>query len=611
MLNLANAVERSLWLLPAFPLVGLFLWALVDEDWESRIGARIALASSVLSVIGWWIAFSALATLYKGDRTFLLEIPLWDRGVHSYALTWRLDTLSATMGVVVAMLALLLQCFVLGHGQPLSAMAGIAASLAATSLVLLMGDYVGLSVAWVGLALASYLWPRSSETASLRSASPANVPLADIVSVALLALGAINLVRTCPSPEFGVVQACWLGALPEAPWRTPIALVLLGAVIATLAKAVLAALIGEVDGTPHLQMAAIFGLTAIPGSLYLLLRSRELILAVPAATVVCHYVGLVGALVCALLLVFQRRLVRALTFIGVADGCLALAALGHDASYLAYWAVVQPILAMGLFIAIGLRQHLGPESDGNWDLSELHREDALIVAGAFGLVIFAQTAVPLLSGYPGKGVLLVTSLASGRPAFLASGLVVIACVSFYAWRLVLAALSMPTATVDLGEELPALPALMWLPAIVLVILSLVVGLMAPALRAWLSLSLPAEEATRAGASLWVALAPVYGVVAGLLWAWRDHAQSARWRFPSRPSSPAPTAGARLVPSRGASTPASSAISRGTASQEAQQDLASLAKGALASTRSLVAAAPRDTVAIISLLSLLLFLLWIR
>ena len=162
MLNLASAVERSLWLLPALPLIGLFLWALVDEDWDSRIGARIALISSVLSVIGWWIAFSALATLYKGDRTFLLEIPLWDRGVHSYALTWRLDTLSATMGVVVAMLALLLQCFVLGHGQPLSAMAGIAASLAATSLVLLMGDYVGLSVAWVGLALASYLWPRSS-----------------------------------------------------------------------------------------------------------------------------------------------------------------------------------------------------------------------------------------------------------------------------------------------------------------------------------------------------------------------------------------------------------------------------------------------------------------
>ena len=482
-LNLASAVERNLWLLPAFPLMGLFLWALVDEDWESRIGARIAVASSVLSLIGWWFAFSALATLYKGDRTFLLEIPLWDRGLRTYALTWRLDTLSATLGVVVAMLALLLQCFVLGHGQPLSAMAGITASLAATSIVLLMGDYVGLCVAWVGLALATYLWPRRSGAESVRSASPRNVPIADVVSVVLLAFAAINLARACPSPEFGVVQACWLGASSGATWRMPIALALLGAAISMIFKAVLAALFGETDGSPHIQMSAICGLTALPGSLYLLLRSRDLLLAVPAVAAVAQYTGLAGALASALVLVFQRRLVRALTLIGVADACLLMAALDQATSLLAYWVVVQPILAMGLFIAIGLRQHLGPESEGNWDLSGLHREDALIVAGAFGLVIFAQTAVPLLSGYPGKGVLLVGSLAVGRPAFFATGLVVITCVSFYAWRLVLSALSMPATAMDSGEEPPILPALMWLPAIVLVILSLVVGLMAPALRA--------------------------------------------------------------------------------------------------------------------------------
>ncbi len=468
-----------LWLVPVLPLVGFAVLAVTAGQLPRKAVSAIAVGSVSLSAVIAILITITYAVTVPAGTVYSQTLWQWIRvGNFAPSVTLRLDALSVTMMVVVALVSALIHIYSTGF---MAEDAGYSRFFAymnlfvGSMLILVLADnLLLLYLGWEGVGLCSYLligfWYREPDNvrAALKAFFVTRIgDTAFAIGIFLLftSLGTLNIPAI-----LNEISAYPPGsALPTAA----AALLLVGA-IAKSAQLPLQTWLPDAMAGPTPVSALIHAATMVTAGVYLIARMHTLFLAAPAVLLAVAIIGAVTQLVASFSALTQHDIKRILAYSTISQIGYMFLALGVGAWAAAiYHLVTHAFFKAALFLGAGvIIKMLGEEHDIFKMGGLRHRYPRAFWAFVFAALTLAAVP-PLTITFNSKDLILNDVWLSGPGGRMLWTLAVVGTflTAVYTFRMIFAVFSGVEQTKPTGSLSPW----MVVPFAVLTLLGLGVG----------------------------------------------------------------------------------------------------------------------------------------
>jgi NADH-quinone oxidoreductase subunit L len=469
-----------LWLIPAFPLAGFLILALVGKRLSRRVVAWIAVGSVGLStLLAFWIAIGFLLHP-PPENAFRQELWTWiPLGEFSPKVEFYLDPLAVVMTLVVTFVSLLIHLysteFMIGDEGYSRFFAYMNLFVSSMLVLVLAGNLLLLYLGWEGVGLCSYLligfWYR--DPANGRAARKAFIVTR--VGDTALAIGLFLLFTQLGTLNIEELLRRSIGHWAIGnPMAVAAAALLLGGAVGKSAQLPLQTWLPDAMAGPSPVSALIHAATMVTAGVYLIARMHVIFLLAPAVQTIVGAIGAITLLLAAFSALAQYDLKRILAYSTISQIGYMFLALGVGAwSAAIFHFMTHAFFKALLFLAAGVVIVAMHEEHNIFKMGGLRRQLPLtfwtFLAGSASLA-----AVPLLTaGFYSKDMILASSLQSpaGGWWFWAAGVAGAFLTALYSFRMVFVAFfGRPHGNV---AHRPGLP--MQIPLVVLAVLAVVAG----------------------------------------------------------------------------------------------------------------------------------------
>jgi NADH-quinone oxidoreductase subunit L len=469
------------WLIPVIPAVSAGLLLLFGKRLGALSGWLAVLAVGASATIS-TLVFAQLAAQPAAERTFVRTLFPWI-SAGELQVDWALliDPLSSVMLLLVTWVGLLIHIYSLGymHGDELYARYFAYLNLfVASMLVLVLGEsFLTLFVGWELVGLCSYLlighWFASRGNASAAKKAFIVNRIGDVgfmiaMFVIFAAFGSLSFGTVLPGA----------GSVLTGTTAAAIALLLFVAATGKSAQIPLFVWLPDAMAGPTPVSALIHAATMVTAGVYLVARTSPIFGLVPDIGLIVASVGVITALVTAIIACAQTDLKRILAYSTVSQLGYMFVGVGVGD----YTAGIFHLLTHGgfkalLFLAAGSAMHaLGNETD-------VRRMGGLgrvmpVTAVTSALAVLAISSFPFFSGFYSKEEILVSAAEVGGvgTAIWVVGIITAGLTAFYMARWFVLIFLGPPRWGE-GEHPHESPLAMTLPLAVLAIPTVIGGVL--------------------------------------------------------------------------------------------------------------------------------------
>jgi NADH-quinone oxidoreductase subunit L len=490
-------VSTTVWLIPAFPLVG----ALLNIFFGGVIGRR-AHWVAVPALAGSFLASCVLFSRVASGQTLTTTLFSWVvAGDFTTSVAAHVDPLTAVMLLVVTGVGALIHLYSVGymHDDPGYAryFAYLNLFVFSMTMLVLAGNYLLLYVFWEAVGLCSYLLIGFWYTRPAAAQAGKKAFIVNRIGDFGFGLGIMWLWTATGTLDYaGVFEAA---AALEPATATGIGLLLFMGACGKSAQLPLHTWLPDAMEGPTPVSALIHAATMVTAGVYMVARSRVLFERSPVALEVVAWVGVATAIFAATIGLVQTDIKRVLAYSTVSQLGYMFAAVGLGA-YAAgiFHLVTHAFFKALLFLGAGSVIHgLGGEQDlrkmGGLS-SRMVTTTITTTIGALGLA-----GLPGLAGFFSKDEILAAAFFSGHRGMWALLLLSAFLTAFYTGRMLfLAFYSGPRMSKEAAHHVHESPGAMTWPLVVLALLTVVTGV---------AFGIPSEHGTRFARFL----APVFPV----------------------------------------------------------------------------------------------------
>jgi NADH-quinone oxidoreductase subunit L len=557
-------VNAPLWLLPALPLAGFLLCALLGKKLGKTFVSAVGVGSVGLATI---VAYARLIPFLLGRRELIVE-PLagWiTAGAFSVDLSFRLDPLSALMTAFVTFVAFWIHVYSIGYMRRDQTAAGYARYFAYMNLfmfsmlaLVLAQNFLVMFVGWEGVGLCSYLligydYERESAAAAGKKAFVVN-RIGDF-GFLLGLFGVVSLFGSLDFDEVFTTAAADPGHY--APFLTLVCLCLFVGAIGKSAQVPLYVWLPDAMAGPTPVSALIHAATMVTAGVYMVARCNVLFRLAPEAMGVVAVIGGITAIFAAVIALAQNDIKKVLAYSTVSQLGYMFLACGVGAYAAGMFHVfTHAFFKACLFLGSGSVIHA---MGGEQDMRKMGglKSKLPLTYGTFTIAALAIAGIPPLAGFFSKDAILTGVFEQGRYVLWGMAVFTAGLTAFYMFRLVSLTFGggfrgTPEQEHHLHESPPSMTA----PLVVLAALSIVGGWLgmpkvfgrfADPFSAFLSpIFLPlagregAERALSHGTEWLLIGVSVAVALTGLLLAWKWYAQQ-QGRIPAKIAASFPAA----------------------------------------------------------------------
>jgi NADH-quinone oxidoreductase subunit L len=469
------------WLIPLLPgasaLVLLLFGRRLSRTWVAGQASAAVLMSLLLSS-GAFLALTRRGPCAPGlARTLMSWIA---SGSFSASISFRMDSLSAVMAIVVTGVGFLIHVYSAGY---MSDDKGYARYFAFLNLftffmlvLVLASDIVLMFVGWEGVGLCSYLligfW--FDRPAAAKAGMKAFV--VNRIGDAAFIVGILFLLVNVGSGGFGAINAAAASGSLSPALTTLIAILLFVGATGKSAQIPLYVWLPDAMEGPTPVSALIHAATMVTAGVYMVCRLSGLFAASATASSVVAWVGAITAIFAATLALVQNDIKRVLAYSTVSQigymfiGC----GVGAYAAGL-FHLVTHAFFKSLLFLAAGSVIHaLGGEQDMR-HMGGLKRH-LPVTFPVFLIGGLAISGVPFLSGFFSKDAILTSAFAGGHFVIYGLGLAGAILTALYMFRLIyLTFYGEERAPHDPGHHVHESPLAMTVPLVILAAFSALSG----------------------------------------------------------------------------------------------------------------------------------------
>jgi NADH-quinone oxidoreductase subunit L len=454
-----------LWLIPAIPLAVAMLNLFVGE----RLGRWAGILATLAVTTSFGIAVVAVRDLMTYDPAQRLAIQhLFDWiavGGFRVGADLRLDTLSATMILVVTGIGALIHLYSIGYMAEDPRRGRYFAYLnlfVFFMLMLVMGaNYLVLYLGWEGVGLCSYLligfWFEKKENAEAAKKAFITTRIGDT----LMLIGLATLVFRFGTLDFEPIFGTAATVLTKDA-ATVIALLLFAGAIGKSAQIPLQVWLPDAMAGPTPVSALIHAATMVTAGVYLVIRSHVLFEVSGVALTVVLVIGLATAFFAATCAMAQFDIKRVLAYSTVSQLGYMFIAVGMRAYAVAlFFLVAHAFYKALMFLGSGSVIHA---MDGEQDMRRMGglRRAMPITFVAFLVGGLAQAGVPPLAGFFAKDAILEVANHTGRQAVYIAATITAFLTAFYIGRMLILTFFGQGRSEEAGHAHES-PPVMWLP----------------------------------------------------------------------------------------------------------------------------------------------------
>ena len=508
------------WLTWAIPIFGAVLTLLL-----AKISAKLRNYGAVLfSFLAAVMALNLLPPALKGEPIFLSIS--WIPALNIEA-SLVIDPLSAFLANVVAWVSFLIMVYSLGYmkgDQGLTRYWFFMNYFIGNMLLLILSNNLLLTFfAWEGVGLSSYMlishyytdsedkWVGDLKRKALGVATAFSPSHAGSKAFVITRIGDIGFLIAILSiyhytNTFNILgpnslqslQSEWMAGLASLGLLVPMLLLLLGGSIGKSAQFPLHEWLPDAMTGPTSVSALIHAATMVNAGVFFIARFSPMIFAnigtyenLMIFFQVVAWIGAITAFIAATQAMVASEIKKVLAYSTVSQiGFMVMAlglggiALHYTEGYFAgiYHLMSQAIFKASLFMAAGALLH-AVASRYMWDMGGM-RKEMKITFVVMLLASLSLAGVPPFLGFWSKDAILSVALTSGEYGILALGFVTVAITAFYSIRMIgLIFTGKKSENVQRIEKKDKshfkVPKVMWVPALLLAIGSLVGGIIAP------------------------------------------------------------------------------------------------------------------------------------
>jgi len=467
------------WLIPVVPALSAALLLLFGKR-LGRLSAVVAILAVGYSAVASTLVFGFLQGQPDDGRVFVREVATWI-SAGPFEVSWAVlvDPLSSIMLLLVTWVGLLIHIYSLGymHGDPRYHHFFAYLNLfVASMLVLVLGEsFLTMFVGWELVGLCSYLligfwFERRDYAGAAKKAFVVNrvgdVGFMIAMFVVFGAFGTLSFPEVLAEP----------GATIAMGTAAAVGLLLLLAATGKSAQIPLFVWLPDAMAGPTPVSALIHAATMVTAGVYLVARVSPIYTLVPGVGLAVAWVGILTALLAALIACAQNDIKRILAYSTVSQLGYMFVGVGvgdHIAGI--FHLLTHGFFKALLFLAAGAVMHALANEGDVWKMGGLWRKLPVTAATA-AVGVLAISGVPPLSGFFSKEEILAAAADTpGAGPIMVIGLVVAGLTAFYMARwFVLVFLGKPRYGADAHPH--EAPLSMTLPLVVLAVGSAVGGL---------------------------------------------------------------------------------------------------------------------------------------
>ncbi len=413
----ATGAMQLLWLIPALPLavagVNLFAGRKLGKGagWLAVLAVLSSFGLAVASVL-------QLASLPGDARLFIQHGFDWFAvGNFTVAVDLRLDTLSATMILVVTGIGLLIHLYAVGYmeGDPRYGRFFAYLNLFVFFMLMLVlaENYLLLYLGWEGVGLCSYLligfWFEKTENANAAKKAFVTTRIGDTAMLIGLALIVAKFGTLDYAAVFGAA-----GSVLTKGTATTIALLLFAGAVGKSAQIPLHVWLPDAMAGPTPVSALIHAATMVTAGVYLVIRSSVIFEISGTALVVVTVIGLATLLFAGLCAIGQDDIKRVLAYSTISQLGYMFVAAGLRAYTAALFMLVAHAFYKALmFLGAGSVMHGMHEETDMKKMGGLIRRMP-VTGWTFVIGALALAGLPPLAGFFAKDQILEIANQTGR-----------------------------------------------------------------------------------------------------------------------------------------------------------------------------------------------------
>ncbi len=488
--TLTSASSSILWLIPAFPLVGMLINGLLGKRQKESAAGLLASLMMFASFVVAALVFFRLWGMDPEHRQLTQTLYTWmSVGDFHVNISYLVDPLSAVMVLVVTGVGFLIHVYSIGYmkGDP-----GVVRyftqlnMFAFFMLNLVMADnYLLMFVGWEGVGLCSYLligfwWEDMDKAVAGKKAFIVN----RIGDFGFL-LGMFLIFITFGSLDFQVVFERAAGMPYGVGVVTAITLLLFLGATGKSAQLPLYVWLPDAMAGPTPVSALIHAATMVTAGVYMVARSNILYTLAPVTMGVVAGIGAATALYAATIGMTQFDIKKVLAYSTISQlGYMFLAcgvgAFAAGIFHLMTHAFFKALLFLGSGSIIHAMHHYFEKTGVHDDPQDMRNMGGLKkylpkTYWTFLVATLAIAGIPGFSGFFSKDEILWKSFSSGNITVWVIGAVAAGLTAFYMFRLVYLTFFGEFRSAKKGEHPHENPPVMTVPLIILAVLSVIGG----------------------------------------------------------------------------------------------------------------------------------------
>ena len=405
-----------LWLIPALPLLGFVLNALLGERAGRTFVSIVGPLSSLLSAIVGTIAVFQYHAAYPQGQRYVNVVYNWiSSGGVGADLAFQLDPLSIVMLMVVTWVGTLIHFYsvgYMGHEPGYARYFSYLNLFLAEMLVLVLGSsYLVMFVGWEGVGLCSYLLIGFYYDKEFAAAAGKKAFIVNRIGDFGFLVAMFLMFANFRSADFAQVSAAAMrGADPRI--LTAICLLLFLGATGKSAQIPLYVWLPDAMAGPTPVSALIHAATMVTAGVYMIARTNVLYLLSPAAMMVVAFIGALTALFAATIAVRQNDIKKVLAYSTVSQLGFMFIGVGVGAFTAGiFHLITHAFFKACLFLGSGAVIHAMSGEQDIRNMGGLWKKIP-ITAWTFLIATCAIAGFPPLSGFFSKDEILVSALGS-------------------------------------------------------------------------------------------------------------------------------------------------------------------------------------------------------
>jgi NADH-quinone oxidoreductase subunit L len=458
------------WIILLAPIISAGVITLFTRKFR-RLSSFISVAAVLVSLVCSWVVF-VRADSYAPEQTWI-DIP----GAFHVSLGLTLDSLSKTMLLIVTFVGSLIHIYSLGYMRDDEGwsryFAGLSLFMFAMLGIVLANNFIMLFIFWELVAFTSYLlighwFQRDSAAAAAKKAF-----LTNRVGDFGFMTGILMLWAATGSIVFTELPGKVATLAPNPVFLAIVAVLIFCGAVGKSAQFPLHVWLPDAMEGPTPVSALIHAATMVAAGVYMLVRVAFIIQASPNALAVISWIGIITALMSALIATQQDDIKRILAYSTLSQLGYMISAVGLASNEAAMFhlfthAFFKALLFLGagsIIIALHHEQNI-------WKMGGLSRNMPITFL-TFAVGAFALIGFPPFSGFFSKDAILARAYETNKAIF-AVGLITALLTAFYVTRLFVVVFWDKGRT-DAARRSDESPFVMTGPLIVLAVLSFIAG----------------------------------------------------------------------------------------------------------------------------------------